>query len=219
MPDRVSVTHRHADNAIPSSQQTAAERARHGRGMCRCHRCDARQKPSSRFARVFVLVVIEVNGKHIKTEKQALAQALADSAISEKSKQFACGAVTVLIHLFARLAMGHPEGVPSRRQVAWYSGPDSRVWGEQTEQRLDNGSLLIQLPREMGRNGGWNEELPVPAEPFRLQRLLATGMTPFLRITLPYFLVSPVCTMANASVERVRKLCRSIRWIGGVSGQ
>ena len=187
--------------------------------MCRCHRCDARQKPSSRFARVFVLVVIEVNGKHIKTEKQALAQALADSAISEKSKQFACGAVTVLIHLFRRLAMGYPEVGPSTRWVAWYSGPDGRVWRKQTEQRLDNGSLLIQLPREMQRNGGRNEELPVAVEPFRPQRLLATGMTPFLRITLPYFLVSPDWTIANAFVERLRKLCLSIRWIGGVSGQ
>jgi hypothetical protein len=82
-----------------------------------------------------------VNGKHIKTEKQALAQglaqALADSAFSEKSKQFACGAVTVLIHLFARLAMGHPEGVPSRRQVAWYSGPDSQYG----ESKLSSGSI------------------------------------------------------------------------------
>ena len=76
--------------------------------------CNARQKPSSRFARVFVLVVIEVDGKHIETEKQALAFA----AFSEKFKQFACGAVTALIHLFARLAMGHPERVLSRRQVA-----------------------------------------------------------------------------------------------------
>ena len=54
---------------------------------------------------------------------------------------------------------------------------------------------------------------------FENQNLLATGMTPFVRMTLPYLRVSPVCTIAKAFVDRVRKLCRSIRAMGGVSGQ